>query len=252
MTLGALRGWHAARKMKRSMRVLLLSATLLAACSADDRAPPASGEHPAGMTAPPVVLGQGAAAPAGGAARTGHVRLIPSLMRAPDMGEAAPDDTVLSFDGTIIPVRDGAFDPGGRAGWFTLTRGAVRVLARVEPTAGALTLPLLRDRAPGMPRGDRASVVLQVLDSAGSPILGVIGAPRPGVVGPCYDNNGDAMDDKLPSTGSRGSIAYLEVDPRAGATFTTELTLASGGGTPVVAAVPVVAGTVTLLRATLR
>lgn len=230
-------------------RVLCLFAPLLVSCGDDARAPAASGEHPSGMMAPPVVLGQGAAAPAGGVARTGLVRLIPSLMRAPDMGEAAPDDTVVSFEGAAIPVHDGAFDPGGRDGFFTLTRGAVRVLARVEPSAGVLTLPLLADRAPGMPRGDRASVVLQVVDAEGAPVAGVVGAPKPGVIGPCYDNNGDAMDDKLPATGSRGSIAYLEIDPRAGGTFTTELTL---GGNPVVAAVPIVAGTVTLLRATLR
>jgi hypothetical protein len=243
------RARHVSRMMVGSMRALFLAVGLLVGCGTDDRAPAASGEHPTGMHTPQVITGQGSLGPTSAVARTGVVRFIPSLMRAPAMGDAVPSDVAVLKDGVAIPVRDGAFDPGGGAGWFTVVRGASRVLANVEPSFGELTLPLIADTAAGMPRGDRATVVLQLLDSAGAPILGVTGASKPGVIGPCYDKSSDTMDDRLPSTGTRGAIAYLSIDPRAGATFTTELTI---GGRPIVAQVPVVGGTVTLLRASLR
>jgi hypothetical protein len=225
--------------MRRLAIVLILSG-----CGGDDRPPSVTGEHPAGMNAPHTVLGVGSSAKTA-TIRSGVVRQIPSLMRPPMLGDAPTGSLKVSLDGIELPVRDGRFEID-RTGWFSITDGRTRVLANVTPDFGELTLPIVSTEAPGMPTPDHATVVLQLLNESGSAITGAIGEDKPGVIGPCYDKSSDVMNDKLPSTGTRGTIAYLQIDPRAGATFRVQVVV---GARPVVAEVPIAGGTVTFMRA---
>lgn len=233
--------------MLSSMSRATLVVLALVGCSSPDRAPTVTGEHPAGMQAPATVSGiGGSSAGTSGSevVRGGTIRVIPSLMRPPILGDPAPSNVTVSVNGVTIPVLDGRFAVD-RAGWFAITDGAVRMLANVAPSLGELTLPLAAANARGVPRDGKATVVLQLVDARGNPIAGAVGRDEPGVIGPCYDKSSDEMNDKLPSTGTRGTIAYLQIDPLAGATFRTELVV---NARPLVVQVPIVGGTVTFLQ----
>jgi len=228
------------------LRCALACTVVLGGCGSDDRAPGLSGEHPSGMSTPVSIVGQGSTTTS---ARIGFVREIPSLMRWPTLGDAPPADVIVTFGGMPLDVRDGRFNPGYRSGWFGVERAGVRVLANIEPLNGELTLPLLRATATGVPRADRAAVVFQLTDNLGEPMLGVTAASKPGVIGPCYDNSDDRVQDVPRTTNRRGAIAYLEIPMTKNGTFETELNIL---GRPMVAQVPIVAGTVTFLRTSIQ
>jgi hypothetical protein len=139
-----------------------------------------------------------------------------TITAAPISGTFTLPTVARSADGAWLRVR---------------ANGVIKTLAWIDTSQSLIMgaeLPLFDDALPqvtatsvGLPVavGGRATIVLRVVDATGAPIAGVTSArsnyldSTVGYFGPYFDDGVDAVTHTSTSTGTKGTLVFLAVDP---------------------------------------
>lgn len=154
-----------------------------------------------------------------------HVRRLGSFTQLPRYGVEAPDLAVTSD-------RD----------WMQFVDQGVNIFARGVPDGtGDMYLPIFEPTTWGLPNHDRGTVVVQLVDADGNPIVGGYADDPASGSGPFYDDGENLIEHT--STGYHGTIVISDVPPSGDTSLNVHV-----GADVFVVQVPIVGGTVTYVQ----